>query len=205
MSEKCCSVISSSTDNPRLKRILWFVFILNFGMFFLELTLGYLYKSTALMADSLDMLSDAFVYGVSILVLMRCGHVKAKVSLIKGVVMTVMALYVAYELFSRTLNPTEPDGQIIASIGILALVVNAICFWLLSKYKEGDINLRSAWICSRNDMLANLGVIAAGLLVLYSGNQWPDFVIGAVIAALVLISSFRVMTDSMKELKQPNN
>lgn len=201
MSDQCCSVEMPSRENHVLKKVLWLVFAINLAMFLVEIIAGYLYQSTALMADSLDMLSDASIYGVSIFVLAKSSRVKAQVSLMKGFVMTVMALYVAYELVGRFLNPVVPDGQVITVIGFIALIANAVSFWLLSRHRNGDINIRSAWVCSRNDMTANIGVITAGVLVLYSGSNWPDLLIGAAIALLVLVSSFKVITDSIKEIK----
>lgn len=201
MSDHCCAVEDLAEHNHTLKKVLWFVFTLNLMMFLVELVAGYFYHSTALMADSLDMLSDACVYGVSILVVAKSNHIKARVSLVKGVAMTLMALFVVYELVMRILNPVVLDGHVISLVGTLALLVNGLCLWLLFKYKQGDINVRSAWVCSRNDMTANAGVIIAGLLVFFTGSQWPDYVIGAGIAILVLFSSFKVITDSFKELK----
>jgi len=201
MSDHCCSVQSSVEHNHALKKVLWAVFAINAVMFLLEIIVGYLYHSTALMADSLDMLSDAFVYGISIFVIAKSGSVKAKVSLIKGILMTTMAFYVIYELITKISNPIVPEGQIIAGVGMLAFVANAVCLWLLFRHKDGDINIRSAWVCSRNDMTANVGVIVAGVLELYSGSQWPDYIIGVSVALLVLVSSFRVITDSLRELR----
>jgi cation diffusion facilitator family transporter len=201
MSDHCCSVQSSVEHNHALKKVLWAVFAINAVMFLLEIIVGYLYHSTALMADSLDMFSDAFVYGISIFVIAKSGSVKAKVSLIKGILMTTMAFYVIYELITKISNPIVPEGQIIAGVGMLAFVANAVCLWLLFRHKDGDINIRSAWVCSRNDMTANVGVIVAGVLVLYSGSQWPDYIIGVSVALLVLVSSFRVITDSLRELR----
>lgn len=202
MSDHCCSVQVSEENNDSLKKILWVVFGINATMFFVEMTVGYLHQSTSLMADSLDMLSDAFVYGASIIVIAKSNQIKAQVSLVKGIVMTFMALYVFYELFMRIFSPVTLDGHVITSVGMLALVANAVCFWLLSRYKSGDINVRSAWVCSRNDMTANVGVVIAGILVLYFGSHWPDFIIGFSIAVLVLVSSFRVISDSIKELRR---
>lgn len=200
MSDSCCAVPVQKELNKELKIVLWVVFAINAIMFLVEMIFGYLYQSTALMADSLDMLSDAFVYGLSILVVLKDTKAKAKVSFVKGVIMTAMALYVVYELVVRVLNPVATDGQVISLVGIVALLANATCFWLLYKHKSGDINMRSAWVCSRNDVVANVGVVLAGVFVLYSGSNVPDLVIGALIAMLVLITSFKVIVDSVKEL-----
>jgi cation diffusion facilitator family transporter len=201
MSDQCCAVEVTDSGNPVLKKILWTVFAINIAMFLIEIVAGHIYQSTALMADSLDMLSDAFIYGVSILVVAKSNYVKAKVSLMKGVLMSLMALYVIYELITKILNPVVSNGQIITVVGLLALLANAACFWLLFKHRGGDINVRSAWVCSRNDMTMNAGVIVAGVAVMYFGSQWPDLIIGASIALLILVSSVRIIIDSRKEMK----
>jgi cation diffusion facilitator family transporter len=201
MSDQCCSVEVTDEHNHELKRILWTVFAINITMFLVEIVAGHIYQSTALMADSLDMLSDAFVYGVSILVVAKSAYIKAKVSVMKGVLMSLMALYVIYELITKILNPVVSNGQAITVVGLLALVANAACFWLLFKHKGGDINIRSAWVCSRNDMTMNAGVIVAGVSVVYFGSQWPDYIIGASIALLILVSSVKIIIDSVKEMK----
>ena len=202
MSDHCCSVETpEGHEGSALKKVLWVVFGINLTMFLIEIVSGYTYESSALMADSLDMLSDAFVYGVSILVIKKSGLVKARVALVKGFVMTIMALYVAYELLLRILHPAVSDGQVITVVGLLALTANAVCFRLLSRHRTDDINVRSAWICSRNDMTANVGVILAGGLILYTGQNWPDYMIGGLIALFVLISSFKVITSSMREME----
>lgn len=201
MSENCCDVNITKKANKALKTVLWLVFAINIIMFLVEITAGYIYHSSALMADSLDMLADAFVYGVSILVLSKSDKIKAQVSLVKGFVMTLLALYVVYELIVRILYPTLPDGQAITIVGIIALTANAVSFSLLNKYKDGDINMRSSWVCSRNDMLANTGVILAGISVVYLGSSWPDYVIGALIAGFVTITSVSVIIDSFKAFK----
>lgn len=200
MSDHCCS-IAPPPENGALKRVLWLVFLINLTLFLVELVAGWRYQSTALLADSLDMFSDAFIYGVSLLVLTKSARVKAHVSLVKGVIMTVLALYVVYELVMRVLQPTLPDGQVVTLVGFLALIGNAVCFWLLFRHRSGDINIQSAWVCSRNDMTANVGVIIAGALVVYTGDSWPDVVIGGLIAVLVLGASFKVITDSLRELR----
>lgn len=200
MSDSCCSISPEAKLNQELKKVLWLVFVINLAMFLIEIVAGYIYQSTALMADSLDMLGDSFVYGVSILVVSSSVRAKARVSLLKGFVMTAMALYVVYELVMRIFTPVAPDGQVISLVGVIALFANAVCFWLLYRHKSSDINMRSAWVCSRNDIVANLGVIVAGVLVIYSGSHWPDLIIGALIATLVLVTSFKVIIDATKEL-----
>lgn len=202
MSDHCCQVTVTKETSRTLRRVLWAVLGINAVMFLVEMIAGYLYGSAALMADSLDMLGDAFVYGVSILVLVKSDRAKAQVSLLKGVVMTALALYVIFELVLKLSSPGVLDGQVITIIGFIALLANGVCFWLLSRYRQGDINMRSAWVCSRNDMVANGGVIVAGALVLFLGSPWPDIVVGALIAGLILTSSVKVIADAVKELKQ---
>ena len=202
MSDNCCAIDTEKPLVRGMKKVLWIVFGINAVMFVVEFTLGYHKGSTALMADSLDMLGDAFVYGVSLAVVTKSNRAKARVSLLKGVVMTILALFVVYELILKVLDPVVINGQVVSAIGVLALLANGTCLWLLARHRLADINMRSAWVCSRNDMAANIGVIIAGLLVVYGGSSWPDVAIGGLIAVLVLVSSVRVMLDSRQAMRQ---
>ncbi|OGZ77764.1 MAG: hypothetical protein A2256_01035 [Candidatus Staskawiczbacteria bacterium RIFOXYA2_FULL_32_7] len=152
-------------------------------------------------ADSLDMFGDAFVYGISLFVLSRGYKVQARASVIKGAIMFSVGLYVFIEAFYKIIYPIVPPAQTITSIGILALAANIICLLLLTKYKDKNINMRSSWICSRNDVFSNIGVIMAGILVAYFNSMWPDIIIGIGIASLAIYFSVAIIKESNKHNK----
>jgi Co/Zn/Cd efflux system component len=194
----CCdreNYLSRETIN-KLKGILYFVFFINAGMFLIELASGIVAHSNSLVADSLDMLGDAFVYGLSLFVLSKHHNVQARASLIKGIVMLLLGLYVFWESFYKILYPSVPSAQTITLIGILALVANVICFSLLTRHRDKNINMKSSWICSRNDVYGNVSVIGAGILVGYFNSMWPDIIVGLGIAGLVLYFSVKIIIES---------
>ena len=198
----CCAVNLNNASGKTLKKVLFLVFFINFGMFFVELVSGLVAHSNALLADSLDMLGDAFVYGVSIAVLSKHPSVRARVSLVKGIVMLALGLLVVGESILKIINPVVPIAETITTIGFLALLVNATSFALLLKYRAKDLNVRSSWICSRNDVVANIGVIIAGLLVAKFNSIWPDVTAGLIIAFIVIQSSIQIIKESLSHNKQ---
>src|SRR3989339_1384124 len=162
MSKDCCDIDElklNNKENDKLKIVFWIVLIINLSMFLTEFISGTLSHSNALIADSLDMLADTFVYGISIYAITKKQTVKANVSLVKGVIMMLLGLYVVVEIIYKIINPIIPTAEVISIIGIIALLANAVSFLLLLKYRNGDINARSSWICSRNDIWANVAVI----------------------------------------------
>ncbi|OGY34468.1 MAG: hypothetical protein A3E37_04830 [Candidatus Andersenbacteria bacterium RIFCSPHIGHO2_12_FULL_46_9] len=192
----------NNADGKTLKKVLLLVLFINLGMFFVEVVGGLIAHSNALLADSLDMLGDAFVYGISIAVLFKHPSVRAKASLVKGIIMLLLGFFVVGESIFKIINPVIPVAEIITIIGLLALLANAVSFVLLLKHKAKDLNVRSAWICSRNDVFANIGVIIAGLLVARFNSMWPDVTVGLIIAFIVIQSSFQIIKESLEHSKQ---
>lgn len=199
----CCAVETrlSAKVLQELKWVLYVVFFINAGMFIVELAGGILAHSNALVADSLDMFGDAFVYGLSLFVLTKSHHLQAKASMIKGIIMLLFGLYVFWESINKIINPVLPSAETITLLGILALIANAICFYLLTRHKDKNINMKSAWICSRNDIYGNISVIGAGFLVGYFNSMWPDIIVGIGLAALVSYFSIQVITESLRHAK----
>lgn len=200
MSKDCCDIDElklNNKENDKLKIVFWIVLIINLSMFLTEFISGTLSHSNALIADSLDMLADTFVYGISIYAITKKQTVKANVSLVKGVIMMLLGLYVVVEIIYKIINPIIPTAEVISIIGIIALLANAVSFLLLLKYRNGDINARSSWICSRNDIWANVAVIIAGLLVGYFNSIVPDILAGLGIVIVVLYSSFHIIKESL--------
>ena len=196
--DDCCTIDLNNADGKTLKKVLFLVLFINFGMFLVEVVGGLIAHSNALLADSLDMLGDAFVYGVSIAVLFKHPSVRAKGSLVKGIIMLLLGTFVISENIFKIINPIVPIAETITIIGLLALLANAVSFVLLLKHRAKDLNIRSAWICSRNDIVANIGVIIAGLLVAKFNSMWPDIIIGLIIAFIVIKSSLTIIKESLK-------
>ncbi len=199
--DDCCELDNKILDlskKKELKRIFIVVLLINFVMFVAEFIGGILASSTALLGDSLDMLGDALVYGISLHVINKPSNIRAKSSLIKGYIMLLLGLFVIYESILKIITPTIPHAETITLLGVGALVANLVSFLLLMKHRKEDINVRSAWICSRNDVTANVAVIGAGLLVTYFNSAWPDIVVGLGISFLIIQSSVQVIIEANK-------
>jgi cation diffusion facilitator family transporter len=184
----------------RQGRVLAVVLAVNVGMFVVEFAAGLLSGSTALLADSLDMLGDSLVYGFSLYVLHRSLAWRARAALAKGVVMAGFGLGVLVEAYSRLRAGVPPSVPPMLVVGALALVANAYCFSLLWRHRADDINLRSTWLCSRNDLIANGAVLASAVLVAWSRSIWPDVIVGIGIAGLFLRTAASVLRESLIEL-----
>lgn len=177
------------------------VFAINATMFFVEFFYGWLAKSTALLGDSLDMLGDAFVYGFSLFALYKSSLMRARAGLLKGLIMLMFGLAVLVQAIFKVTSGTIPIYQTMGLIGSLALVSNLACLWILYSHREDDINMKSTWICSRNDIISNCGILVAAFLVSQFQSLWPDVLIGAIIAGLFLSSAYSVITVSISEIK----
>jgi len=183
------------------RNVLVIVLIINAVLFVVEAAAGLLANSTALLADSLDMLGDSLVYGFSLYVLWRSAAWKAKAALLKGAIMAVFGLGVLLEVIYKTISGIVPSAETMGIIGALVLLGNGICFLLLFRYRSDDLNMRSTWLCSRNDIIANVSVLAAAVGVKMFDASWPDIVVGAAIAALFLKSALTVLRESFGELR----
>jgi cation diffusion facilitator family transporter len=179
-----------------LKRLLG----INGAMFVVELAAGLAAGSVALLADSLDMLGDALVYGVSLLAVTRGERWKAGAALFKGAVMAGFGLFVLVKAVHGMLIPELPEVSLMGSVGLLALAANGLCLALLWRHRRDDVNMRSAWLCSRNDIVANVSVLGAAAAVQVLGSAWPDIAVGLALAALWLASSLGVMRSASRAL-----
>jgi len=199
MSDNCCTNELSFTPEQRnkVKGVLWIVFALNLGMFIVEIVAGHLARSSALTADSLDMFADAFVYGLSLYVINDNHVIRARASLVKGFLMGLIGLFIVGESIFKIFNSTVPIGETMTIVGIFALLANFASFVLLIKHKNNDLNLKSAWICSRNDMTSNIAVIIAGFMVVSFQSMWPDVIVGLGISVMILQSSFQIIKESL--------
>jgi Co/Zn/Cd efflux system component len=193
--------MSSEAGNRQQRQLLWVVLGLNAAMFVVEFTAGWLASSSGLLADSLDMLADALVYSLSLYAVGRGISQKAKATLLNGSLQMVLGLSVLGYVVWRAFTDSMPSVDIMGWVAVLALGVNTVCFVLLFQFRRGDINMRASWICSRNDILANLGVLAAAGLVAWLGSSWPDLAIGALIAAIVIHSSWKIIAGARHSLR----
>jgi Co/Zn/Cd efflux system component len=177
------------------------VLIANAAMFVVELVSGLLARSVALLADSLDMLGDALVYGFSLYVVARGPAWKARAAVAKAGVMGLFGAFVFAQVIHKLLYPQLPVFETMGVVGALALAVNGVCFVLLWRHRADDINMRSVWLCSRNDLVANVLVLLAAWAVWITRSPWPDIAIGALICGVFLRSALLVGRDARAELR----
>ena len=204
MGKSCCESKASELEKlrSRQKGILTTVLVLNAAMFFLEFGFGLFSRSSALMADSLDMFGDAAVYGFSLYALNRGSLWRARAGLSKGILMALFGGVVLLQTVYRSLAGSLPHAETMSWIGLSALFVNSICLYLLYTHRQDDINMRSTWLCSRNDIIANCGVLLASFLVLYFSSAIPDLVVGTAIALMFLRSAVQVINEAKVELSE---
>ena len=199
----CCDDDCSSSGTPPGKAyriVLWIALAINLGMFAVEVIASIISGSVSLQADALDFLGDAANYAVAVLVAGMALRWRASAALLKGVVMGMFAFWVAGSTFYYALLATVPRAEIMSGIGVVAFVANMSVAVLLYRFRESDSQALSVWLCTRNDAIVNLAVIAAGAGVWASGTHWPDIAVAAVIAALGLSSAVRVVRSASKEL-----
>lgn len=185
------------------RRALWLVIAINGGMFLVELMAGALAGSQALQADALDFLGDTLTYGISLAVIGMSLRVRATAALLKGMSLAVMGLWVLGATAYRVLVSGLPDAAIMGGIGFAALVANLASVLILMRYKDGDANVRSVWLCSRNDAIGNLAVMGAAVGVALSGTAWPDLVVAALMAGLFLWSAMAIIRQALVERRLP--
>jgi Co/Zn/Cd efflux system component len=200
--DDCCEAKSGELDAIRSRhgRILGAVLAVNAFMFMVEFGAGLFSGSSALLADSLDMLGDSLVYAFSLFVVHRSLAWRARAALLKGVIMALFGVAVLIEVGFSLRSASPPTVLAMAAVGTLALAANTLCFSLLWRHRADDINLRSTWLCSRNDLIANVAVLAAAGLVAWSGSGWPDIFVGLGIAVLFLRTAAVVVRESVEEL-----
>lgn len=205
--DQCCEAKTTELAVLRLRqwRVLAAVLAVNATMFCVEFAAGVLASSTALLADSLDMLGDSLVYGFSLFVLHRSIVWRSRAALLKGLVMAAFGLGVLGEAILRLRAGVPPAAPAMAAFGAVALAANTLCFVLLWRHRGDDINLRSTWLCSRNDLIANVAVLMAAALVAGFGSIWPDFIVGVAIALLFLRTATSVLRESLAELERAHH
>jgi cation diffusion facilitator family transporter len=201
--EHCCEGKADHLEVlwSRQARTLWVVLIINSAMFVVEAIAGLLAGSAALLADSLDMLGDALVYGVSLLVVGRSLRARSRAALLKGSVMLLFGVGVLAEVVHKLITREIPDSLLMVGTGAAALVANCICLALLTRHRSDDLNMESAWVCSRNDIAANVGVLIAAGAVFLTRTVWPDILVGLLITGLFVSSALRIVREALAELR----
>ena len=200
----CCSGGVPVFDgmNPHYKRVLWTVIGINGAMFLTEMIAGSLAGSQALKADALDFLADTVTYGLSLAVIGASLRTRATAALFKGLSLSLMALWVFGSTLYQTLILGVPSAEVMGIIGFLALAANLASVGLLMPYKDGDANVRSVWLCSRNDAIGNLVVMAAALGVWGTSSAWPDLAVAALMAGIFLTSSVQILRQAWGEYRE---
>lgn len=186
-------------QSPAYRRALWAVVAINAAMFATELAAGAFAESMALQADALDFLADTLTYAISLYAIGRSARLRAGVALVKGVSLAVMGVGVLGLTLYRTLVLGAPDAAVMTGVGALALAANLASVLLLLRYRNGDANVRSVWLCSRNDAIGNVAVIAAAGAVAWTGTAWPDLLVAAAMASLFLHSATLIIRQAMRE------
>ena len=187
--------------SPAYKRALIIVILINAVMFVVETYAGIRAGSQALLADALDFGSDTATYTLSLLVIGAPLATRAKAALFKGGTLAVIAIIILGSTLWQFLGTDIPEPSTMSLVGALALAANLICLLILVKWRDGDSNIRSVWLCSRNDSIGNVAVIIAGLLVAYFSSAWPDLIVAVLLATLFLRSAWAIISQAREELR----
>lgn len=200
----CCGHSNKQFDgmSKDYRRRLWLVIALNAVMFVVEMTAGQTAGSKALQADALDFFGDAVTYGISLAVIGASLRTRALAALAKGGSLLLMGLWVAGSTAYQVFVLGVPQAVVMGSIGFLALAVNLASVLLLVRYKDGDANVRSVWLCSRNDAIGNVAVMLAAFGVWGTASAWPDLIVAGLMAALFLSSAVQIFIQAMREVRQ---
>ncbi len=203
MSASCCNQTSADPHRGHqgYRRVLWVVLAINAAMFAVEVAAGVAAGSASLQADALDFLGDAGNYAISLFVVGMALRYRATAAFLKGATMGVFGVWVLGVTAWHVWHATLPHAATMGAVGVAALIANAASFGLLWAYRGGDANMRSAWVCTRNDVLGNLAVLLAALGVFGTGTGWPDVIVASIMAGLALQGAWFVLQQSLQELR----
>jgi Co/Zn/Cd efflux system component len=193
-------VFDGMSDSYR--RALWAVIIINGGMFLVEMSAGITARSQALQADALDFIGDSATYALSLFMIGQPLLWRARAALFKGVSLALMGLWVLGSTLYNVLMVGVPTAEIMGVIGFMALLANLASVVLLLKYRDGDANVRSVWLCSRNDAIGNVAVLIAAVFVWQTQTGWPDLIVAGIMASLFLYSAFQIIGQARAEIAQ---
>lgn len=202
MSASCCNhTPEDQLRDSRYRRVLWAVLVINAAMFLVEVITGLAAHSASLQADALDFFADAASYGISLFVLGMTLRYRASAALAKGVTMGLFGMWVLVTSVSHVVYGTVPEAATMGVVGVAALLANAASLILLWAYRAGDSNMRSVWLCSRNDVIGNFAVLLAALGVFKAGQGWPDIFVAVVMACFALQGAWLVIRLALAELQ----
>ncbi len=182
--------------NKAESRTLIILLLINAIMFVVEISVGLLAESTGLIADSMDMFADASVYAISLYAVGRSLLVKARAAHISGIMQILLGILVLIDITRRFIYGSEPESTLMITIGLLALAANTICLMLIYKHRQGEVHMRASWIFSKNDVIANLGVITSGFMVALLDSPYPDLIIGLLISIIVIRGGVFIIKDA---------
>jgi len=203
MAGSCCAEQPKFDGaSPVYRRALWAVIAINAVMFAVEMTAGAFAGSQALKADALDFLGDTLTYGISLYVIGMAVYVRATAAMIKGISLAVMGLWVLGSTAYQVLVLGLPNATVMGGIGLLALAANLASVLILMRYKDGDANVRSVWLCSRNDAIGNIAVMGAAGAVVLTGTAWPDLIVAALMAGLFFWSAIQIIHQAQRERRE---
>ena len=194
---KGCAIEAMKVKQSKTLKI---VLVINIFLFLLTATYGLVANSASLLTDSLDDLGDAITYALSLYVVYKSDKAKAKVALFKGMLILLGALFVLSQVISHTIIQTVPLFETMGTVAVIALLGNLTCLYLLTKHKEQDINMSSVWECSKNDILNNVAVIAAAVIVGFTHVGWADVIVGLVLSILLIKSSIKVIKSALLQI-----
>lgn len=200
----CCESHAPQIDEnttSAFRRALIVVLIINATMFVVEMAAGFAAGSASLQADALDFLGDSASYAISLCVLGMAGHWRARAALLKGYAMGLFGIFVIANAGWHAYVGTVPGAMTMGVVGSAAFVANVVCAFLLLRFRDGDANMQSVWLCTRNDAIGNLAIIAAGAGVFASQSGWPDIIVAGIMASLALSASWRVIGHAKRELR----
>ena len=197
-----CSVTTKDqSQNPVFRKVLWLALLVNLLMFIVEIIASHIGDSMSLQADALDFFGDAANYAISLFVLGMALHLRARASVVKGLTMGLFGLWVIGAALYRVFVGSEPEPMIMGSIAVMALIANMSVAVMLYRFREGDSNMQSIWLCSRNDAIGNVAVLIAAVGVTVSVSRWPDLIVAMIIASLSLSAAFTVLRLAFQEMR----
>jgi Co/Zn/Cd efflux system component len=203
----CCDhdIHEEELKVSKFRTILRIVFIINLVMFIVEFATAFFANSVSLQADALDFLADSMTYGITLLVLGSSLRMRASVAMLKGISMGVLGMWIFARTYTNASEAIVPPAGVMGTVGIVALIANAVSALLLYKFRSGDSNMRSIWLCSRNDAIGNIAIIIAASGVFAMNSGWPDFIVAILIATLSTVASFQIIRQASTELKTVNS
>ena len=195
-----CAADTPPANAPRWRLALWIALAVNLGMFFVEIVAGVTAGSQALLADALDFLGDAANYAISLGVAGMVLAWRARAALLKGWTLALLGLWVLGSTIWSIWSGVPPEAHLMGAVGVAALIANAAVAVMLYRFRSGDANMRSVWICSRNDAIGNVAVVAAAAGVFGTGSAWPDLVVAGIMAGLGLWGGWQIIRQAQSEL-----